>query len=58
MNKQYLGDSVYVEQDGAGIILTTEDGLRANNTIYLEIEVFEALLKYLKLKTVMEYEEE
>lgn len=44
--KEYLGDSVYAEFDGYGIILTTENGLPGdpNNTIYLEKPVYEALL--------------
>lgn len=44
--KQYLGDAVYCEPDGhGGVILTTEDGYRATNTIYLEPEVIRRLLQ-------------
>lgn len=58
MNKQYLGDSVYVEQDGPNIVLTTENGVEETNCIYIESAVLDALLKYLKLKVVKESEEE
>lgn len=59
MDKQYLGDSVYAEFDGNGIILTTENGypLDPSNKIYLEPEVFRALNEYvigLKRKHDME----
>lgn len=50
MNKQYLGDSVYAECDGYGIILTTENGLPLDpsNTIYLEPQVLQALIDYVE----------
>ena len=43
--KVYLGDSVYAEHDGYGVILTTENGLPTDpsNTIYLEPSVLEQL---------------
>ena len=44
--KRYLGDGVYVDFDGFQIVLTTEDGLRATNTIYLEPEVVNALFRF------------
>jgi hypothetical protein len=46
--KAYLGDSVYVEVDAAGLHLTTENGKEndPSNTIYLEAEVFTALVLY------------
>jgi hypothetical protein len=46
--KQYLGDGVYVSFDGFHIILTTWDGYRDTNTIYLEDTVFIALQKYVE----------
>lgn len=47
MNKEYLGDSVYVEYDGFGLMLTTEDGSGVpSNSIYLESEVLTALSQY------------
>lgn len=45
--KEYLGDSVYVAFDGYGIVLTTENGLGASNTIVLEPDVIRALEKYI-----------
>ena len=39
--KRYLGDAVYIEYDATTdmLTLTTEDGIRATNTIYLDREV-------------------
>lgn len=48
MPKAYLGDGAYVEFDGYGLVLTTEDGMRATNTIYLEPEVYRALVAYVE----------
>lgn len=46
--KTYLGDGVYAcIQDGM-LLLTTEDGIGIQNSIYLESEVYEALLAYVK----------
>lgn len=46
-DKEYLGDSVYAEINDAGqIVLTTENGMDASNTIYLEPEVMRALIEY------------
>lgn len=44
--KDYLGDAVYADTDGYGIILTTEDGISTTNTIVLEPEVLAALNRY------------
>lgn len=44
--KSYLGDSVYAEFDGFGIVLTTENGMGASNTIVLEPEVLRALNEF------------
>ena len=49
MNKEYLGDSVYVEHLREGTLeLTTWNGLLddPSNVIVLEPEVYEALLRY------------
>lgn len=49
MNKQYLGDSVYIQDDGWAVTLTTEQGDgQASNVIVLEQEVIDALQLYLK----------
>lgn len=47
-NKEYLGDSVYAEYDGCGIVLTTENGTPADpsNAIYLEPEVIRTLIRF------------
>jgi hypothetical protein len=46
--KQYIGDAVYADFDGYSIVLTTENGIRATNTVVLEPEVFAALLQWRK----------
>jgi hypothetical protein len=44
--KIYIGDSVYAEYDGFGIVLTTENGRGPSNTIYMEPEVVRALVDF------------
>lgn len=49
--KVYLGDGVTAGFDGQNIVLTTEnvmtdDGLQTTNTIFIELEVFVALVRY------------
>ncbi len=44
--KIYLGDSVYARFDGYGIVLTTENGYGASNTIVMEPEVVRALEEF------------
>lgn len=44
--KAHLGDGAYVDFDGWSLILTAEDGVRATDTIYLEPEVWERLVRY------------
>ena len=47
MSKTYLGDGVYVDLNPYGqLVLTTENGIEAYNTIYLEPEVYRALVAY------------
>ncbi len=50
MSKQYLGDAVYADLDPVtgDLILTTEDGIRATNTIVMEPQVLAALATYIK----------
>lgn len=46
--KTYLGDGVYAELLPSGYVcLTTSDGSRTTNTIYLESEVLEAFSGFL-----------
>ena len=49
-NKQYLGDAVYADwdEDHFAVILTTENGYAATNTIVLEAEVLAELENWLK----------
>ena len=44
--KSYLGDSVYAEFDGYHIMLTTNNGYGASNTIAIEPQVYSALKRY------------
>ena len=46
LKKEYLGDSVYAQWYLGGIWLTTENGMGPSNSIYLEPEVYEALLRF------------
>lgn len=47
-DKQYLGDSVYVDIRNGMLILTTENGYPddPSNAIFLEPEVYAALTRY------------
>ncbi len=47
-HKDYLGDSVYVCVENGMVKLTTENGEGASNVIYLEPEVFRALISWHK----------
>jgi hypothetical protein len=47
MSKEYLGDGVYANAEGDTIVLTTEDGIRVRDRIYLEPEVLQNLEKYI-----------
>lgn len=46
MDKDYLGDSVYVESEHDSIKLTTDNGMGPSNTIVLEAETLGALLRW------------
>lgn len=46
MNKKYLGDGVYVSIDRGMVRLSTEDGIRTTNVIYLEEEVLNAFFTW------------
>lgn len=48
MAKSYLGDGVYCDFDGFGLVLTTENGISETNRIVLEPEVYHALVEYVK----------
>jgi len=44
--KQYLGDGVYVDVEENWVVLTTEDGNKETNRIYLDPEVQLAFMKF------------
>lgn len=44
--KTYLGDGCYASFDGFAITLTTENGIETTNRVYLEPEVYIALVRY------------
>lgn len=46
--KTYLGDSVYCEVRNGQIVLTTENGYGASNTIVMEREVLDAFLQFVE----------
>lgn len=48
IEKRYLGDAVYAVVENGMIRLTTEDGPgpEPTNTIYLEVEVYQALVAF------------
>lgn len=50
MSKEYLGDGVYVDITEWGeVVLTTEDGIRATNTIVMDGSVLGNLEEYLRV---------
>jgi hypothetical protein len=44
--KAYLGDGVYAEWDGYGLILSADEGVNPIDTIIFEPEVYAALAAY------------
>jgi len=52
-NQDYIGDGVYVEYDGEGIMLKANDHLDPTDTIYLEPNVLEALIRFAKRMGIM-----
>ena len=46
VEKRYVGDGVYAEITGQGLVLTTNDGIEDTNRIVLEPEVWSALLAF------------
>ena len=48
MTKAYIGDGAYVYWDGFGFELTTSDGIRVTNRIYLEPQVYEELVRFVE----------
>lgn len=58
-DKEYIGDSVYIQHDGFHIILTTENGLPddPSNKVALSPNVIRGLLRYCR-KVEEEYDAE
>ncbi len=50
--KEYLGDGVYIAMDESHqmLVLTTENWIDVTNVIYLENDVLQAFLSYVKRK--------
>ena len=44
--KTYLGDGCYATLEGSTIVLTAEDGIRVTDQVYLEPEVYRALVMF------------
>ena len=44
--KDYIGDGIYAVCDGDKVILTTENGISAQNVIIFEQQQVEALLRF------------
>ena len=53
IDKSYIGDGVYIQTDGFAITLTTENGIIATNTIYLEPEHFRKIMEYCRKKGII-----
>ena len=46
MNKEYLGDGLYVEFDGYQIRLFASNGMKDTGEVFLEPEVLRSFIKY------------
>lgn len=46
MTKEHLGDGCYAAIENGMIKLTTSNGIEDTNTIYLEPETYETLVRY------------
>lgn len=47
MNKKYLGDGVYADVENGMLKLTVENGISVTDEIYLEYEVYLALVAFM-----------
>jgi hypothetical protein len=50
--KEYLGDSVYAEVVNGMILLTVNNGEEDKDRIYLELETYKALIRFVESKFV------
>ena len=46
--KDYMGDGVYIEDEGFSVKLTTEDGISVQNTIVIEPLVWDSIERYMR----------
>jgi hypothetical protein len=46
--KDYIGDGVYVEYDGFGIVLNANDATNPTDSIYLEPEVCSRRIRFIQ----------
>ena len=46
--KEYIGDGVYIKDDGYGFTLTSENGISVLQTIVIEPEVWAAMQRYVE----------
>jgi len=46
-NENYLGDGVYVGTEDRSVVLYTSNGRDVTNTVYLDLQVLAAFLRYL-----------
>ena len=46
--KEYIGDGIYIQDRGYGIVLTTENGVSIQNEIHIEPMKFKAIERYIK----------
>ena len=48
IEKDYMGDGIYIRDAGFAVILTTQDGMSVQNTISIEPTEWEAIKRYMK----------
>ncbi len=46
--KTYLGDGCYADFDGYHVKLTTENGIRTTNVIFLDVDTLDAFLTFVQ----------
>lgn len=53
-NRESLGNSIYVCIDNNMVMLTVEQGIQVNDTIYMDLNVIKNFLKYLEKINVIQ----
>lgn len=51
--KTYLGDGVYAVLDRTEVVLTTENGIEATNTIFLDYDTLDSFIDFLKMNGLL-----